>query len=193
MHNDQSQDSRDTQRYANFLEFMMGAWVVSIEVFIRRFFGENYIGFKGPAVLFLVPFFSLFWQHYDIWPLVQFMGVFLCMCVAARAGTANRKRNGFHMHSKYSGQPLLSLLLPGVSEIRVKQYVEPLFVAAVGYVTREFNEPLGWYLILGAVCMSCSMKINSMYWDRRVGDLNDAVIEQQYVAERFREMRGENF
>ena len=93
----------------------------------------------------------------------------------------------------YTGYPRLWKLAPRASEITVKKYVEPLVAFAVGVTLCAYSPPLGIYVILGAFALMGTVMLSEETQRQRAIEMNDAVIEQQLVAERFRDMRGDRF
>ena len=73
MSGNQQTRSGDVRQAANWVQFIVESWAVSVEVFLRREFGWNYIGAKGAAVLLLVPMFMLLWPEHDPRPLLWFL------------------------------------------------------------------------------------------------------------------------
>jgi hypothetical protein len=81
----------------------------------------------------------------------------------------------------------------GCSEVTVKQWFEPLLVGIAAYLIGENNAPLAAYLLGSAVCLFVSVFTQEQSLRQRIAAMNDAVNEQEIIAERFREMRGEQF
>ena len=84
-------------------------------------------------------------------------------------------------------------LLPRMSELTVKRFVEPFVVIAIGFLIVPLNAPLGIYLIIAATCLNIMMTQIERYARIRVRDMNDAMCEQEELVERFRTMRGDYF
>jgi hypothetical protein len=175
------------------VRFLVDAWAVSVEVFIRSQFGSRYIGAKGALVFLIVPIFIMFWQDHDPRPLLWFLMAYLVMLIFARVASLHRRMQGETEHSRYSGWPRLMAVFPWLSEMTVKKYVEPFFVCAIGLLVGNHNPPLAIYLAASAFCLLTSTHAGEAWLRRRVMEMNDAVSEQEQVAERFREMRGEYF
>lgn len=173
------------------LMFVVQAWATSVEVFLHRGFGERYLGLQAGAVLLLVPLYCLAWPHYDLRPMMMFLLAYLVMYCTARSKAVLRRWRGEQFHSYYTGRPRLMRLLPRCDEVAVKRFIEPLIVLGIGYLSAQGNRPFGTYLMCAAACLIMSVTM-SVAWSRtRALDLNDAVFDQQEVAERFRAMRGE--
>jgi hypothetical protein len=174
--------------------FVCRIWAMSLEVFLHRDLGERYLGWNAAAVWVLVPLYLLGWQGYDCRPMVLFLPVYLAVCLAARAGMARRRLRGEQCHSMYTGWPRFLGPKAKISELRMKQVWEPAVTMLLGWAVRdEFNAPLGTYLMIGGVCLFISVSTSTAVERMQALDLSDAVLEQEMVAERFREMRGERW
>lgn len=172
--------------------FVCRAFATSLEVFLHRGLGSQYLGLQAVAVLFVVPFFGSVWDGHDLTVLLLFVPAYLLMCVVARADTFRRWRRGECCHTLYSGWP--RLLKPGarMTELACKQFFEPLLAFAAGFVLHQLGErPFGSYLIVAAICLAISTNIDVAIDRMRAARMNDAVIEQELLAERFRSMRGD--
>ncbi len=174
----------------NVLGLAVRTAATSLEVFFHKRVGDRYLGLNAAAVLLLIPIYSLFWQGYDLRPLMWFLVAYLGAVVIARLGVVTRKRNGVRIHSFYSGYPRFMNGRSKLSEVQWKKCVEPFvsgFFGAGLYVQGE--RPLGAYLMIAGACLFISVAMAELQFHHRAMALNDQVIEQEYVAERFREMR----
>lgn len=52
-----------------------------------------------------------------------------------------------------------------------------------------FSPPLGAYLMFSAACLVTTNRLGQLWVDRQAMDMQDAMINQQAAAERFREMQ----
>lgn len=164
-------------------------WATSLEVFLHSGLGHRYLGVQALAVLLLIPIYTMFWQGYDIRPLVWFLMAYLAMCFVNRIG--NLARSGERQHSYYTGWPRLIGRTSKLSELVVKRFIEPALALAIGFILRvNVNAPLGTYLMIGAGCLFVSVSASEMEDQTNLDDLHDRVIEQETIAERFRDMRG---
>jgi len=173
--------------------FICRSLSVSVEVFLHRGMGERYLGLQAAAVLLLVPLYSLVWPGYDLRPLMLFLLAYLVMCCLARVSSIAHRLAGEHCHSHYTGWP--RGIKPGAkcSELTVKRVVEPAIVMAAGFLLRQVNPPLGTYLMLAGGSLFISVSASETEQRTRALDMNDAVINQEQVADRFRDMRSERW
>lgn len=178
----------------NAVGFVVRTWATSVEVLLHKRVGERYLGLQAAAVLLLIPCYCLFWRGYDLQPLMCFFVVYLCGVGVARADVLSRKRSGMPIHSFYTGYPRLRRARCKLSEVKFKKLFEPLITAGFGFGLYLLGEePLGMYILIAGVCMFLSVAMSEMQFETRAAALRDQVIEQQYVAERFREMQGYGF
>lgn len=175
---------------ASWLIFICQSLAVTAEVtLLRRRFGERYLGMQAGAGILIILLFSLCWPGYDLRPLMLYLIAYLVMCFRSRLNIIRRRLRGEFMHSYYSGLSRLTRLFPKASEVTVKRFIEPAALLGVSVMVMEFNQPLGTYLRLGGIGLFLSVNMIAVYDRARAMDLNDAVIDQEQVAEQFRNMR----
>ena len=175
----------------NILVAFLHVFATSIQVFLRYDFGKRYLGVQAVLVLFFVPFFTLLFPGYDLRPLLLLWPAYLGVCGIHRV----RYLLGFSKtaggHSFYNGRPLLTHLLPRLAESWIKRFSEPALVVLAGWMVSQVNVPLGAYLSVGGISLFVMENLLAIREEQQATDLNDAVIEQQLRAERFRHTRGE--
>jgi len=174
----------------NIVELAISGWALSMEVWLRHGFGSRYIGIQGITVIPIIIGFSMLFEGHDIRPLYYFLLGYLGMVGFRRAQMVIRVRKGERNHSRYSGTPGL---MPRWSEITVKKYVEPIFTFFTGIVICQFNAPLGAYVFIGGFMLMLAISSAERWTRQRVREMNDAVSEQEVIAERFRDLRGDSF
>jgi hypothetical protein len=177
----------------NIVVLVIRAWATSLEMFLHRDFGRRYLGLQASAVIFLIPFYCTTCAGYDIRPMFGFLVAYLTMCILHRLSGLSRDSATQGIHSMYTGYPRIWKLVPWISEIGVKKFVEPPAAFAVGLALCAYSPPLGIYVILGAFALMGSAIASDEAQRVRAIEMNDAVIEQQLVAERFRDLRGDRF
>jgi hypothetical protein len=75
----------------------------------------------------------------------------------------------------------------------MKRYLEPLAVMTTGGFVRSLDPPLGTYLMFAAGGLFISVNLSAEEDRTRVLDMHDAVIHQELIAERFRDLRRDQF
>lgn len=170
--------------------FLCRTCATSLEVILHKGMGRRYLGLQAAAALLLIPFYSLAWSEYDLRPLMCFLVVYIVMCFFARVDGLLRGRRGAQQHTFYSGWPRLMGTSTKICELTFKRFVEPALALAFGFALRQVDPPLGTYLMIGGVCLFISVSAAEVAGRERASDMNDAVLEQEWIAERFRDMRG---
>lgn len=183
----------DAKTGLSWMTFIVRVLATSVEVFLHGRFGMRYLGIQALGVLLLIPLYSLFWEGSDVRPLVWFMMAYLAMCAVARVGSLWRTLRHQHEHSLYTGYPRSMRVLPRLDEITAKRAIEPVLVFLAGLFTLPHSEPLGSYFIVAAFGLFASVQLSLGVERLRAQDLYDAMIDQQNVTERFRELRGDRF
>lgn len=173
-----------------WLLFVAQALAVSVEVFLHKRFGERFLGLQAAAACAVIFFFPIFWEGHDVTPLIAFLVAYLCMCAFARAHMAvGARRQGQREHSYYTGWPHCMRFAGRMGEETVKCIIEPMLVFLTGVFVMPWSEPLGGYLMLASLGLFISTNVTRGQDRTRLLDMNDALIEQRKVAERFREMQ----
>ncbi|MBL8827916.1 MAG: hypothetical protein JNM18_13145 [Planctomycetaceae bacterium] len=175
------------------LKFICGSLATSVEVFIHRDIGERYLGTQAAAVLVIVPLFGLGWEGYDLRLLFWFLPAYLVMCLIARIGMLKRRWRGEQGHSYYTGWPRGFSGRGKVSELTMKRFLEPLAILTIGGFVCALDPPLGTYLMFAAGGLFISVNLSAEEDRTRVLDMHDAVIHQELIAERFRDLRRDQF
>ncbi len=188
--NQQSNENRnmfdDFEQSMNIVMFLIHTWACSLEVFLHKNMGTRYLGFTAVAVFGLIPIFAVFWEGHNLEPLMGYLAFYFLMVIVTRATAVTRRLRGEICHSYYNGFPRLLNPKSRIDELQFKMFQEPLLVFIFALLVIQINQPLGWYLIFGAA----SLRFKSFVWSRvddvKVMDLNDAMIEQSHLEERFR-------
>jgi hypothetical protein len=170
---------------------LINAMAISLEVFMHRDFGGRFISQQALVAAFLIPGYSLFWDERSLVPMACFYLLFVVFAVINAIRAYRRMRRGQSSHSRYSGRPKVLKAFPRLSEEKAKAYIEPLLALGVGLILLDVNQPFSVFLCFAGTCMHISARETERSMRRRAMDMNDAVCEQQDVAERFRVLQGE--
>lgn len=170
--------------------FFIKVWATSLEMFLHYGKGVRYPGLAGAAVLVWVPVWCMFWEYHHPGPMFEFLFLYIVMCVIHRIASLVRFASGKQQgHSYYSGTPLICLTNPTGSILTARRVVEPAMVAFLGCFIGPTYEPLGVYLLGGAVCLFLSNLTATAIGHTQVLDMQDAMVEQQWMAEQLRRRR----
>lgn len=195
------QQSEITSQGTSHIEQLFGLFIMlsvsglssTVEVFLRKpkTFGQRYAGMQvatGGMLLFLYPIF--WWHGHNTDPIRVFLVLYITMLAWIRFQTFIRvRRGGPQPHTRFAGTPWIASVR-GIRRLKdetVRGILEPSLVILTGAVIAEINAPLGGYLIIaGFALLACS---NSAIGERkqRAMRMHDAQIEQQAVAEQFRD------
>lgn len=150
--------------------------------------GPRFIGLLGG--LSVLPMMAIMAAKRDCnpGPLTALMVLFIARWFAGRAAHLYRlvRRRPLPCHSRYAGTPLLTKVFPTLSE-KTAQWLECPIVFVVGAGLNLLNQPLGLYLMLASVAMGVWLMLGQMYTTNRTMDMRDNAIEQQAMAEKFKE------
>lgn len=180
---------------ANLPLFVIRTWATSIYVFIRGGFGSRFLGLQAAAVLLLAPLYASVKRVTDLDTMCFYLCMYLAMCFLHKQISRRRQRLNIPSHSFYDGFPCLRRFFPWVkcSEVTFKRFVEPVVVIALGIAMVPSDEPFGMYIVTGGLCMAFLASAYSVQEQARLDDLNDSILDQQALAERLRESRGDRF
>ncbi|MBC7817330.1 MAG: hypothetical protein IAG10_10615 [Planctomycetaceae bacterium] len=180
---------------ANLPLFVMRSWATSIEVFIRGGFGSRYLGWQAAAVLLLAPLYCMLKKVHDSDQLLWYLSLYLGMCFLHKQGCKVRQKRGEICHSFYDGVPALRKFFPFLkcSDVTFKRFIEPSLIVGLGALLVPNDEPLGMYVVIGGLCMGFLSNVCRAQEEARLTDLNDSILDQQGLAERLRQSRGDRF
>ncbi|QYO62488.1 hypothetical protein [Leptolyngbya sp. 7M] len=181
---------QDAKKAANILVFLANAVASPVEVFLRTKFGSNYFGMPSVVALLLVPMWALFWPQESPAGICVFWLLFIAFQLRARIETFRMLARGEHVHTRYNGWPRLARIFKRMPESRIKAGLEPLLVFAVGVLMMPLSQPLGSYLMVAAFALGMTHAVIDSVERARALEMNDAMIEQQALADRFRQMNG---
>jgi hypothetical protein len=141
------------QATQNFLWFVMRVFSTSIVVFLRRDFGEQFLGPAAVAVLLAVPAWVCVFPNNAPDPMLWFLAAYFLMVLVARASTLRRWWQGIPSHSHYNGTPRLCAVLPRVPESCIKRWIEPPLTMLLGLALQLDFPPLSAWLFWGGACL----------------------------------------
>lgn len=173
--------------------FFMRSIAAVPELCLHHGFGRRHLGLQAAAAILVMPLFTLLMPEHDPKHLLQLDALYIGMCVVARIGGLRDRWKGHYVHSFYSGRPRIMRLLPRVSELAVKKYVEPLIVFATAVATLGWDQLLGAFLLVAAFCLGASVALVDAFEQRRAIDLSDSLFDQESLAFRLRALRRDSF
>lgn len=185
-----------TRNAIGLLLLICRAFACSVELFWHQLgsLGERYFfGLQtGIAAVLIVlwpalcrPVYGFNWDFF-------FLGSYFIACCSHKARIAERvKRGGPQPHSRHTGTPWLTRLLPRVGEARIKSFVEPMLTFLIGAVVAgTLSPPVGGFLMAASLGLLISNNIGNGTEQQRALDMHDAYLDQRSVIDRFRNGRG---
>lgn len=158
-----------------------------LTVFVRRDYGREGIGMTGLGAFVLIPAYAGFTNSP---PVLLFWGFWFLAVIGQRMRQYRNWRNGVILHSRYEGYPWLAFkLFPRIRTEGNAKAAEAFLMFAVGGVLTHFDKPLGWFVMAGFLSIMFVEAISVEITRKRLADMKDAQLEQQYLARRFRSGR----
>jgi hypothetical protein len=183
----------DPRTAVNAVVFVCKIGAFPLEVFLRWGFGSRYIGMQAIAAFLLIPLWGGSWEGHDASALGWFFLGYCIMVIVARSDVIRRAMRGEITHSYYSGTPRLLAVVPAMSEVAIKRWLEPAVALMLAWYAGLFSPPLGSLLTFSTVCLFVLVNINEFWARTQVLNLNDRVVEQEILMGRFRASRGRGF
>jgi len=169
------------------LSLISACFAVSVVVFIRKDFGERYLGwlnlFFGYTVVanftFLGGMIAAMTGRGGQQFMLLFWLAFIVMSLYRRWQITRRNNAGVEWHSMYIGSSILPLPF---SEEKIYKFFEPAIVFAVGYMFWGLSGQVGLWLMIGGVALLVNNHIVFYNERRSILDLRDAQIEAKYLG-----------
>ena len=139
--------------------------------------------------LFAIPLWGIFWPEENPEGLWYFWLLYLLMQLRARIESARMIARGEYVHTHYNGWPRVARFFPKMNELKIKGSMEPVITIVIGAALLSVSVPLGSYLIFAGLSLGVTHGVIQSVDRARALDMNDAFIEQQQSAERFRAMQ----
>lgn len=174
---------------ANVFVFVARMFAAPLEAILRRRFGYRYFGMQALMAVVLMPFWMIAWPGHSRIGLMLFWWLTIVRFIRIRIESMRLLRNGVAIHTRYNGWPKLASVFKRSTESAIKAKWEPLFCFILGWVLMSVSEPLGSLVLVSTVALVLVHSTIDAVETARVMELNDAWIEQQRIAERFREVR----
>jgi hypothetical protein len=166
----------------NALYFLCNIHATCISPFIRSGFGKNALGWNG-VLAFTVLWYMACTEKFMGWYFVAWFVVLICR----RIQTARILRRGELIHSRYSGYPWLAMKCPFVrTEYTAEVFVEPMGCFFAGALLCPLSPGMGGFVMLGFLSFILRAGIEGMITEKRMEQLQDAMIEQGWYAEELR-------
>jgi hypothetical protein len=169
------------------LSLVSGCFAISVVPFIRKDFGERYLGwlnlFFGYTVVanffFLGNVIAMLTRHGGSQLMGVFWLAFMAMSFYRRRQITVRNNAGVEWHSMYIGTSLLPLPF---SQEKIYKFFEPALVFALGHLLWTISGQVGLWLMGSAVALLVNNHIVYYNERRSILDLRDSQIEAKYLG-----------
>ena len=166
--------------------FCLSVWALPLELLLHRNFGRRFIDWTAllaaiwPFIFakLVAPDVDPSWAMWTFW-------IVLILAAMHKGRAIELERRGPVCHSAYCGEPWLGQLLR-IDEISWKVLWEPLACIAAGLALMNVEYSLGYFLAGSGVALRTKNWLRDHHAREALADLNDAYIDQQVLAERFR-------
>ena len=171
-----------------FVAFVASWFALSVAVFIRKDFGERFLGwvnlwFAYTALANFAFFGNLisgYWGHGHSWLISVVWFAFLAASAWHRFAIWARNRSGVQWHSYYAGRSLLPFRC---SDELMLTWIEPGFVLVLSMVLSPFSPLVSTWLWLAAVSLWVHAQITIYYQKQGVLDAIDAGLEARFLSD----------
>lgn len=180
---------QDAKAAAGIAMLVARSIAAPLEPFLRSRFGSRYFGLPSLIGLFTILFWCVLWPGEDPTPMVWFWWLFIAVQLLARLESIGPAARARPVHTRYNGRPRVASVFRKTPERTLKARHEPWLVIAIGLTVLGLSLPLGSYLIAAGFCLAVCAGVSEAAERAVALQLHDAWIEQQLLAERFRDMQ----
>ena len=168
------------------LHWILGWFVMSVVVFLRRQFGERYLSwlnilFGMTAIGFFTGFGNLLLSqgssHLSYTIEIAYYSV-VGLSVYHRVVIWRKNKAGKLWHSYNPGTSLIKI--PGVSGETMAKWIEPAVLFLLAYIAGKFHDtPLRLWLIIGGFSLLVHEQVSFYMQRQQFLDMRDAIIESR--------------
>lgn len=174
------------------LQLFVRAYAAVIYAFVRRDFGKRYYGiveFSGavlPTLLFMTIAPA---SGRTFLPMLGNVYVLLALVHRFNAAPLMNDRG---IHSRYMGTPRIAKWLPFRDAV-IREFVEPIFVMAMGFTLIFVDGGIGLFFMVGGFAMMLNYRFAMDEIEGRAGQIVDAELEDELMAEVLERARSRRF
>ena len=154
--------------------------------FIRSHPGVHALGAPGVIALLII---LLYAAGQNAPEMMTYLVVWFLVVAFRNAQARRQERRGRGEHSRYDGWPWLAMRLPFVRDEVKAKGVEPFVCFAIGVFICPLSEPMGKFVMLGAVGLLLVRVMELRANEVRARRMRDAMIEMRQLSEDLRRMR----
>lgn len=171
--------TQDMQRAANVTEHLFGIFAAGLYPFFRTRIGRNAIGGHGLIAIVLMLIWFIFFPEEDARPMFYYFFAFVGRLLARAFHGAIVRDDELRAYPRYTGKPILGRLFPKADESLIKQGLEPIVALVIGIALVKWNEPIGAWVIAGAIGMFGFATIDRLRMQGYVKRMNDSMSKAQ--------------
>lgn len=180
---------QDAKQALVLLCFLSRIFAFPVEVVLRVRMGVCYGGIASVFAIIVIPVWTCFFPWPDGGLIILFWFLQLFMQLRGRIESLWRFFKDKGDHSRYNGSPRLASLFKRTPEISIKRVYEPILVLLLAATAATLSPSLASYLAVAAFALIFNNAVIDAAERGRLRELNDGLLEQQQLAERFRELR----
>jgi hypothetical protein len=151
---------------------------------MRKDFGREYLGWTGLAGFSVILVYGGLMNSYAMY---VYLCLYLLMVLMHRIRNFSN-RGKVITHSRYNGFPWLACkLFPRIRTEGNLKGAEAFLCLGLGWLLTYVDQPLGWFVMAGWFSIMFSESLIVETQRRRLQAMRDAEIEQQALAEQYRE------
>ena len=173
--------------FLSILSLVTGCFAISVVPFIRKDFGERYLGwlnlFFGYTVVanftFLGSMIAMLTGRGGSQLMMMFWLAFIGVSLYRRWEITQKNNAGVEWHSMYLGTSLLPLPF---SREKIYKFFEPALVFAAGHLLWTYSGQVGLWLMISAVALFVNNHIVFYHERCAMLDMRDAQIEAKYLS-----------
>jgi hypothetical protein len=165
----------------NLLGVLANGYATTVTVFLRRGFGSEALGVNGICAGLILLLYAGVTNSPEM---ITVFWVWLVAVAYQRLYGARQRANGKIFHSRYAGDAVVGKCF-AKSEWVAREVVEPLICVAVGACLWSWSEPVGRFVLCASFSLLVSRGLDTQVTRNRLQRMNDAQIEQRYLADLF--------
>lgn len=169
----------------NLVYLAAGGLATTLTPFLRTNFGSEALGFHGVAALVIL---LAYFSAYPSVGVAHFCAWWFVALISQRARTLWLHFRGEFIHSRYSGDPWLSLLVPRFRAEHAR-WLEPILCLVLAHYQAPHDPWLGQLLVWGSGGLFLRLLIDQLIDNKRVQRMRDAEIDQRYIVQRYARQR----
>lgn len=164
----------------NVFYVAIGGLATTLTPFLRTNFGSEALGFNGLAALVVI---LVYFTAYPSVGVAHFFWYWFLALIVQRGRTFWLHSQGRYPHSRYIGDPWLSLFMPSIRAEHAR-VLEPGLCLLFAIYKMNTDPWLGQLVMWGSGGLLFKLMIDQHIDNKRVQRMRDAEIDQRYIVER---------